>query len=170
MGTFAFIRDRLRARRERGEGPRSEILRRQHDEIHLRLARAQVQVAERTRLLDCGKRAAAERRASVRAMAELEAYLVSHFQLEETGGYMSEALRLAPRYHGRAEDLREQHETLACQMRALCELAEISGPSREAWSELDRRLARFGRELLAHERAENELTSQIFLEDIGTAG
>ncbi len=103
-------------------------------------------------------------------MGELEAYLVSHFQLEETGGYMSEALRLAPRYHARAENLREQHETLACQMRALCELAKISGPSREAWSELERRLARFARELLAHERAENELTSQIFLEDIGTAG
>ena len=170
MGIFTFIRDRLRARRERGEGPRGEILNRQHDEIHLRLARVQLQVVERARQLDCRKNAAAERRASVRALAELEAYLVSHFQLEETGGYMSEALQLAPRYHGRAEDLREQHETLACEMRALCELAEIIGPSREAWSELERRLARFGRELLAHERAENELTSQIFLEDIGTAG
>ena len=103
-------------------------------------------------------------------MAELEACLLSHFQLEETGGYMSEALRLAPRYHARAEDLREQHETLTCQMRALCELVEISGPSREAWCELERRLARFGRELLAHERAENELMSRILLEDIGTAG
>ena len=47
-------------------------------------------------------------------------------------------------------------------------LVEISGRSREAWSELDWQLARFGRELVAHERAENELSSQVFPEDIGT--
>lgn len=136
--------------------------------MQLRGAQGSVEAAASEMKLGRGARAA--RRASVRAIAELEARLVEHFGLEESSGHLSEAVRHAPRYYEEAEALRAEHDSLAREMRAVSELVEVSGRSLEAWSEVDWRLDAFARRLKAHERAENEIASQALLEDLGTSG
>ena len=137
-----------------------ERLRRQHQELQIHLARARAGLPPHAR--------GSERRARVRTISELEALLIEHFHLEEVGGYLADALRVAPRYNTRAEALRGQHAGLAREMRALRELCEICGRSRERWDELDTRLAAFANRLSTHERGENEIQSDALLEDLGT--
>lgn len=170
MGSFEFLLARFRSsgRRPDADGTDAvERLRQQHQSLVGQLQKTQAGITGCSVEMRRGRRGSAGRRASVKAIADLEAKLVDHFQLEESEGHLIEALRQAPRFHGRVEALRAQHDVLAREMRSLCELAEISGRSVEAWSELDWRLAAFSRRLHAHERAENEIASDVFLEDIG---
>ena len=173
MGSFEFLLARFRSSVRPGRpgverADPVERLREQHENLARQLQQARTRVAGCSSEISQGRRGSVARRASVKAIADLEARLVAHFQLEESSGQLSDVLRLAPRFHARAESLREQHDTLAREMRSICELAEISGRSREAWSELEWRLDAFSRRLRAHERAENEIASDAFLEDIGT--
>ena len=164
MGAFEFLRKGLPFRDPHRGAPEvadpAERLRRQHQELRQQL--------DRTRSWFTQPAGGGERRERVRTITELEVLLIDHFQLEETGGYMADALRLAPQYSGRAEALRTQHTALALEMRSLRELCEICGRSKERWAELDARLASFTKRLRTHERAENEIASDALLEDIGT--
>ena len=81
---------------------------------------------------------------------------------------MADVLQVAPRYFRRAETLQAQHATLAKELGAIRELSETCRRSPERWSKLESRLATFARKLQVHERAENEISSLVFLEDIGT--
>ena len=149
-------------------GP-AEDLREQHEQLVLHLKQVHSSVEAGALEIRRGRRGHIRRRADAKAIAELEDRLSEHFRLEESGGYLADALRVAPRYHARAEVLRAQHDDLSAEMRGICELAGVSGRSLEAWSELEWRLGAFARRLREHERAENEITSDAFLEDIGTS-
>ena len=98
MGAFEFLRRGLPFRAPRNRVPEVadpiERLRRQHQELQIHLARARAGLPPHAR--------GSERRARVRTISELEALLIEHFHLEEVGGYLADALRVAPRYNTRA--------------------------------------------------------------------
>ena len=169
MGTLQFIRDRLLSRRTgRTIDPARQPIH-QHEELRVQLAKAQQGVADRANDVKRGRWVGAGRRACLREVVEFEVALVQHFRLEEEGG-LADVLQVAPRYFNRAETLQAQHTTLARELAAIRELGEICGRSPERWSELESRLATFSRKLQSHERAENEISSRSFFEDIGTSG
>jgi hypothetical protein len=109
-------------------------------------------------------------RGCLRELAQLEAGLLQQFRFEEEEGIFADVLQVAPRYFDRAETLRAQHPSLERELGAIRELGENCGRSPERWLELELRLATFARKLESHERAENEVSSRVFLEDIGTSG
>ncbi len=104
---------------------------------------------------------------------DLYAHLQSHFFHEEEGGYMCEALERAPRLTKQADQLYEQHETLA---EMLGELRDFVGrgrpagarPSDDWWRELAEQFQTFGKQLLRHETDEDALVQEAFIQDVGT--
>jgi hypothetical protein len=169
MGTLQFIRDRLLSLGAGREiDPAREPLR-QHEELHVQLVKTQHVVADRANDVKRGRWVGAARRACLRELVKFEVAVLQHFLFEEEGG-LADVLQVAPRYFDRAETLLAQHATLAKELGAIRELAEICGRSPERWSELESRLASFARKFESHEHAENEISSRAFLDDIGTPG
>ena len=170
MNSLQSIRDRLLSRRKGRRIDPVARLRHEHEELRIQLAKTQQGVAERANDLRAGRWIGRRRRACPKELVELELALLRHFQLEEEGGALADVLQVAPRYFGRAEALQAQHAGLARELGAIRELGELCGRSPECWSELELRLATFARKLQSHERAENEISSRVYLEDLGTPG
>jgi len=168
MGTLQFFRERFVFLGSAGRTRRSGRQLHQHEELRARLARAQHEAAQGAQGAGEGLRGGSTRRACQRELAELEAAVIHHFRCEEADDPLAEVVRVAPRYFEHARVLQAQHGTLEREITAIRELAEVCGRSRERWSELEWRLGTFARRLQAHERAENEIASQVLYEDIGT--
>ncbi len=101
-------------------------------------------------------------------IGELYERIVSHFHHEEDGGYLSEALELAPRLTPLAEKLHEQHETLGELLGELRGLAQQREDTDSWWKTLSDTFNNFSRELLRHEAAEDKLVQEAFTQDVGT--
>lgn len=167
MRTLQLIRDRVFSARtpeisSRASPPVD------HADLRFCLMRVQHVVAERVRDDRRGRRAAAASRACLRELSGLEETLSSHFQGEEADGPLADTLQVAPRYADRAEALQAEHVTLAREFATIRALGAICVGAPARWSELDSRLSTFARRLRAHEHAENEISSCVFLEDLGT--
>lgn len=168
MGTLEFFRERVFSIRLRQKPSATRRQLHQHEELRTQLARTQHVVTEVANDVKAGRRPAGTVRAVSRDLSGLETSLTRHFGSEESSSALDDVLRAAPRHYARAKALVAQHRTLRREMSAIRELGEICGRSAERWSELQWRLAAFGRKLHAHERAENEIASKVLYEDIGT--
>jgi hemerythrin len=99
-------------------------------------------------------------------LSDLRDQIERHFAQEEVGGYMEEALSLAPRFSGQAQALLKQHAELSQAVRELLSRARRDNP---AWNSLHADLQVLVKKLKAHEAGENRIIEAAFNEDLGLA-
>lgn len=92
----------------------------------------------------------------------------SHFEHEEEGGYLSEALEQAPRLTERAQVLFKQHESLLADARGLRHHVRGGEGTDAWWDELSTRFNDFTRALMTHEAHEDDLVQEAYTDDIGS--
>ena len=97
---------------------------------------------------------------------QLNDHLMSHFALEESGGYFTEAVLYAPHLAARSKALMDQHDKLLRAARAL--IAPTDKRSDSWWDETRRRFVGFQQELLLHERSEDNLLQEAYVDDLGS--
>ena len=101
------------------------------------------------------------------ALYETRDHLEKHFHQEEIGGYLEEALAMAPRLTPQANILRKQHEELYQTIDGLAGDSEGARLNPTAWPDLVARIRELIKQLAAHEAAENQLVQQAFNIDFG---
>ncbi len=102
-----------------------------------------------------------------RMLGQLADHLLSHFELEERGGYFSDAVAHAPQLADRADGLLEEHPRMAEAARELADWASAAMGSDTWWDELAERFGAFREKLLAHERNEDRLIQEAYTRDLG---
>ena len=111
------------------------------------------------RLLVVGE---SEKRELIAQVCELVDLCEAHFAEEETGGYMHDVIKAAPRLSHRAELLLAQHEHLLESLEALRVLVQ-SGVESAAWRKrVQQDFAQLARRLGEHESAEYRLVRTLF--------
>ena len=101
-------------------------------------------------------------------LEQLAHQLAEHFTREEApDGIFAKALTRAPRLERRVLALRRQHEPLGAELEQVLEDAGYAGLAPDAWQRVAKALAAFARALRAHERAEDRLIADAYLEDLG---
>jgi len=103
----------------------------------------------------------------LRLLRKLEHRLPEHFEYEEAGGYLAEALAMAPRLTRRAQRLRGEHADFSAKLAALASRAREAGESPASWKTLAAGVRKFTYELRHHELEENTLIHDAFMDDIG---
>ena len=103
----------------------------------------------------------------LRLLRKLEHLLPEHFEYEEAGGYLAEALAVAPRLTRRAQRLRGEHSEFSAKLAALADRAREAGESPGSWTALAAGVRKFTYELRHHELEENSLIQDAFTDDIG---
>lgn len=103
---------------------------------------------------------------ATRLLNQLNDHLMSHFTLEESGGYFTEAVLHAPHLAARSKALMDQHDKLLRAARTL--IAPTGEPSDSWWEETQRRFTGFQQELLLHERSEDSLLQEAYVDDLGS--
>jgi hypothetical protein len=108
---------------------------------------------------------------AARALRDLETLaqdLTEHFAGEESPeGLFAQARAAAPHLDRRIVALQEQHAPMANVVRQIVEDAGYAGMSTDAWRRVADAFDAFAEELLAHEREENAIASDAYLEDLG---
>jgi len=94
-------------------------------------------------------------------LARLGDQLIRHFALEESGGYLCEALLHAPQLVRRANDLLAQHPKMARQARSLA-AEPVAAAGGDWWGETHQRFTAFAHELREHERREDRLLQEAY--------
>ena len=94
--------------------------------------------------------------------------VVTHFNHEERGGYMKEALERAPRMASQADLLLDQHEPLLEEVEKLRLLVHSGVESASWWTRIEADFHKFASRLINHEHAENKLVQEAYTQDIGT--
>ena len=109
-----------------------------------------------------------------RALAELfqqiRDQLATHFMLEETLGYVDDAIGAAPRLSQRARELRDEHESLSVEVADLVTAARrllADRGEKDAVPLLLIRFRDFCQQLKRHEDAENELIMEAIYDELG---
>ena len=102
----------------------------------------------------------------LRLLRKLEHLLPEHFEYEEAGGYLAEALAAAPRLTRRAQRLHEEHSGFSAQLVALADRAREAGESPGSWEALATGIRKFTYELRRHELEENSLIQDAFTDDL----
>jgi len=103
----------------------------------------------------------------LRLLRELEHLLPEHFEYEESGGYLAEALAVAPRLTRRAQRLRDEHSGFSAKLAALAARAREVGELPGSWKALATAVKKFTYELRHHELEENTLINEAFMDDLG---
>ena len=112
-------------------------------------------------------------RAQVQALElldELENRLSEHFEREEQGEFVANALRLAPRLSRRAEGLFAEHIVLTRRLRQIGKFVRGKGSIGVAWHATHAHYRRFLEDLREHERFESEVIQEALLDDLGGGG
>lgn len=121
-------------------------------------------------LLDQISATLAQRTGSIEAagtlLGELGDRLVKHFAMEESGGYLSEAILHAPRLVSRANDLLNQHPKMQAAADRLRELAAQPRQAARWWEETELRFKEFAEELSTHEKNEDRLLQEAYSSDV----
>jgi hypothetical protein len=103
---------------------------------------------------------------ATRLLRQLGDQLIGDFALEESGGYFTEAMLHAPHLEARSQTLMNQHGKLSAVAR---ELVPPVGKGADAWWEETRhRFAALQQELLLHERSEDSLLQEAYVDDLGS--
>ncbi len=103
----------------------------------------------------------------LRLLRKLEHLLPEHFEYEEAGGYLAEALAVAPQLTRRAQRLRNEHSWFVTKLAALANRARDAGESPGSWKALAAGVRKFTYELRNHELKENSLVQDAFTYDTG---
>jgi hemerythrin len=93
--------------------------------------------------------------------------LENHFELEEKGGYFTEAIEHAPQLSGKADDLVDEHAELSECARKILESAPTEEGSDAWWQHIDEQFNKLRKELLTHERDEDRLIQEAYHRDLG---
>ena len=99
-------------------------------------------------------------------LGELGDQLIKRFALEESHGYLGDALLEAPRLVRRANDLLQQHPKMAAAAKLLQHSLDQAQASRQWWQETERRFKAFSQELDEHERSEDRLLQEAYSLDV----
>lgn len=94
--------------------------------------------------------------------------LQHHFELEEKGGYFTEAIQHAPQLSSKAENLVEEHTDLANCAREILESTQAELGSDAWWQEVGEQFQKLRKELLTHERDEDRLIQEAYQRDLGS--
>ena len=105
----------------------------------------------------------------VRAIATLRGHLADHFQQEESGGFIEEAVARMPRLGSAATEVLGQHGALLTDLDRILDRFADAGeaPCAEAWRDMHEAFDVFMHSMQAHERAENAVVQQGYNEDLG---
>jgi hypothetical protein len=90
-----------------------------------------------------------------------------HFEREELGGYLEEALTRVPALAPQAAQLQKQHAEFLQLAEQMTNDAKCGEQPAVIWTRLTADYTRFAKKLLAHEAAENQLLERAFNEDMG---
>ncbi len=104
---------------------------------------------------------------AVNLLAALRRELKEHFALEERAGFLVAATEAAPRLSRRASRLSREHADMNAAVARILEDLLSSQELPERWAALVESFARFSETLLAHERAEEEMVREAFMDDLG---
>jgi hypothetical protein len=96
-------------------------------------------------------------------LVDLEGDLLAHFEYEEHGGYLEEALALAPHFSNRAARLVSEHNQF---LRMVREMHDGVGESAWEWEIVRDQFRTFAYRFLNHESEENRLVQDAMLRDI----
>jgi hemerythrin len=124
----------------------------QHRELKELLCRIDCMLTEQSASVD----------AAAALLGQLGDRLVKHFALEEADGYFAEALTHSPQLIARANDLLAQHPKMTHLVRELT----AAEPGADWWQQTRERFQAFTRELLKHERSEDQLLQEAYARDI----
>jgi hemerythrin-like domain-containing protein len=103
--------------------------------------------------------------AAVELLSDFETALVAHFEFEEAGGYLSDALEAAPRLSRQAARIFSEHGALR---RSFADLASRARRAdSDGWPSIAQRLSAFGDAMRGHETEENRLLNDALLDDLG---
>jgi hypothetical protein len=93
----------------------------------------------------------------------------SHFLCEEQGGYLHEAVQVAPHLRDKAEQLHGQHQVLLDEVRSMRDFAAMGVQGTiDAWCHAFRgRFDAFADMLHVHEAHEDDLVQQAFTQELG---
>jgi hypothetical protein len=106
---------------------------------------------------------------ALRGIEHLARELSTHFAWEEAaGGIFAKALDVAPRLERRVLGLRRRHGPLGSEIQQILEDAGYAGVARDAWRRVAKRFGVFARALRNHERAEDRLIADAYLQDLGS--
>ena len=100
-----------------------------------------------------------------RLLDELDSSLRGHFEHEERGGYLHDAVSAAPQLATLAVHLLEEHADLLSTIVTLRRLC-VSASENDDWSEFADAYAHFYRRFDEHEASENRLVHDAMLRDM----
>ena len=100
-----------------------------------------------------------------RLLDDLDTSLRTHFEHEEHGGYLHDAVSAAPHFASLAICLLEEHVDLLSTIVALRRLC-VSASEDDDWSKFADDFAQFYRRFDEHEAAENRLVQDAMLRDM----
>lgn len=104
---------------------------------------------------------------ATRLIVALRDDLRRHFEQEEEGGYLEEALTRVPSMAPQAAQLQKQHAEFLKIAEQMIADAQCGDRPEGIWTRLKGDYARFAKKLLAHEASENKLLERAFNEDMG---
>lgn len=94
---------------------------------------------------------------------ELEVCLTRHFQREEDGGFVEDAVVAAPRFAQEAHELLGEHDQMLTKLRSIVHGARAQAKAREVnWPDFAADVRNFARQLKSHEVRENTLLHRAF--------
>lgn len=132
----------------------------EHRDLHAAIERIHHELAV-TREVD----ASIERITEVTTLiVDLRDRLARHFQQEENGGYLEEAIVRVPQIAAQATTLQRQHGEFLATANTMLDHARSTEAAPLVWSALKTDYDLFAKRLNAHEAAENALLSRAFNE------
>jgi hypothetical protein len=106
---------------------------------------------------------------ALRRLEHLARELPEHFSWEEAAdGIFAKALDVAPRLERRVLALRKRHAPLGSEIQQILEDAGYAGVAPDAWRRVAKRFGAFAKALRNHERAEDRLIADAYLQDLGS--
>lgn len=135
----------------------------EHKELHAAIERIHATL-DATRDVDASVRSI--EKATV-LIAVLRDRLAQHFEQEEQGGYLEEAVVRVPQLASQALQLQRQHAEFLQAAGAMLEHARSTEAAPLVWANLKTDYVLFAKKLNAHEAAENALLARAFNEDTG---
>lgn len=101
-------------------------------------------------------------RQAAAAVDVMRTHLHHHFAQEEEGGYLEQALAMAPRFSDEAKTLLAQHPLMLKRVGEVAETAQAALEDAELWPQLRLQVKDLLYQLAAHEGAENRIVQQAF--------